>query len=176
MFCPWCGTANQSGPFCAQCGKAISGSSPASPPSLKNEVNVSVNVGGPMVVQPNRPPTLGQQVANGALNAFQAAREAKREAQARRAELQKLHAQTLTNLNTCHDMIGEIESSILLELLPPESRARLLYTRGLETRREAAELLLERVTDVQLIRAYGLAIQALEDFRITKEQLQLSLL
>ncbi len=73
-------------------------------------------------------------------------------------------------------MIGEIESSILLELLPPESRARLLYTRGLETRREAAELLLERVTDVQLIRAYGLAIQALEDFRITKEQLQLSLL
>jgi len=175
MFCPWCGAAGQSGPFCAQCGKAISGSSPASPPSLKNEVNVSVNVGGPTVVQSSRPPTFGQQVAKSALNAFQAAREANREAEARRAELQKLHAQTLTNLNSCHDMIQEIESSILLDLLPPESRTRLLYARGLETRSQAAELLSERVTDVQLTRAYSLVVQALEDFRSAKEHLRLSL-
>ena len=175
MFCPWCGAAGQSGPFCAQCGKAISASSPASPPPLKNEVNVSVNVGGPTVVQPNRPPTFGQQVAKGALNAFQAAREAKREATARRAELQKLHAQTLTNLNTCHDMIQEIEGSILLELLPPESHTRLLYARALETRSQAAELLSERVADAQLMRAYSLVIQALEDFRSAKEHLRLSL-
>ncbi len=72
-------------------------------------------------------------------------------------------------------MIQEIESSILLELLPPESRTRLLYARGLETRSQAAELLSERVTDVQLTRAYSLVVQALEDFRSAKEHLRLSL-
>ncbi len=158
MFCPWCGATSQNGRFCAHCGKAISASAPASPPTITNDVNVSVNV-----------------VAQGALNAFQAARQAKREAEARRAELQKLHAQTLANLNTCHDMIAEIESSILLELLPPESATRLLYARGLEARCEAAGLLSERVTDVQLTRAYSLVVHALEDFRSANEQIRFSL-
>jgi len=175
MFCPWCGATSQNGRFCAHCGKAISASAPASPPTITNDVNVSVNVGAPTIVQPNRPSTLGQQVAQGALNAFQAARQAKREAEARRAALQKLHAQTLANLNTCHDMIAEIESSILLELLPPESATRLLYARGLEARCEAAGLLSERVTDVQLTRAYSLVVHALEDFRSANEQIRFSL-
>ena len=72
-------------------------------------------------------------------------------------------------------MIQEIEGSILLELLPPESHTRLLYARALETRSQAAELLSERVADAQLMRAYSLVIQALEDFRSTKEHIRLSL-
>lgn len=178
MYCPSCGAAEQAGAFCCHCGQRIGAASPAQqtlPPAIKNDVNVSVNIGGPTVIQAGRAPGPGATVVQGAMNVFQAARQAKREALERQTALQQLQANTIALLDTSHEIIAEIEGGIGLELLPVGSTTRARYARGLDMRREAAELLSRTVTEAELRRAYDLVVYALQDLRTTKEEVHLSL-
>jgi hypothetical protein len=173
MYCPYCGASGQTGRFCAHCGREVNAapaiSPPAPVPQSKNEVNVTVNVGGPSIVQPVRAQTLGERAVNSAISAFQASKKAKRDAALHQQELRKLHASTLAVLNACHDLIQDIESSVVLELLPSESVARAIYTRGLELRSQAAELLTPPITEEALHRAHSLALQATQDLQTAKQ-------
>jgi hypothetical protein len=172
MFCRDCGAANQNGRFCSECGHPT-GIAPPVP--ARNDVNVTVNVGPPIVQQQPSPPSLSAVVARGVVHTFRAAQQARREEQERQAALQRLHTSCLNALDRCHDMIAEIEGGIGMDLLPVASPTKSLYARALERRSAAARILAETMTEEQLRRAHELVVLALHDFRETRDALHLSL-
>ena len=158
MYCPHCGAAEQNERFCAQCGRPT-----GTRVTAGGDVTVTVNVGSPVLVQPEKPSRGG---------VLQALAEARKAAQSRRAELEKLRVTVEADLQRCHEIIAEIESTIALDLLPAGSSARMIYARALEMRREALQLLGDTHRDEDLRRARGLVMRALEDLRLTERELR----
>jgi hypothetical protein len=171
MYCSSCGAAEQVGRFCSQCGHLVNGTSSPAQPAIKNDVNVSVNVGGPTIVQQSEPAALSPGLVKGAVNVFQAARQSRREAAARQAAFDRLRADILAILHSCYDLISEIEGGIQLELLPRSSTTRARYARGLEMQRDATTQLSRHLSESDLHRVHIMAAHALQDFRSVKLEL-----
>lgn len=77
----------------------------------------------------------------------------------------------VAGLDACHELIAEIETGIGLDLIPPQSPARMRYVRCLEARREVAETLTHSNSVTELHRAHDLIVRVLHELRVTKQHL-----
>jgi hypothetical protein len=128
MYCSSCGAPHQAGQFCVSCGVALGATPPPNPP-INNTVDVTVNVGGPVLVSPQRAPKVGWS---------DLVRAWKQRPPSPKIEFQQVREIAEERLRTCDSLIAEIEGTVALDLLPEHAAERLQYRQALEKRAEGS--------------------------------------
>jgi hypothetical protein len=86
-----------------------------------------------------------------------------------RTETSSLRRVIESKLDTCHDIIAEVEGTAVLELLPDESPSRRRYRHALEMRSEGVDLLERARSEPDLVAADSRISRALDELRDARD-------